>query len=60
MYTDLRDLILPIITRIKINAKIEYKQVFTEGYSLRDRLICLGSGTKKTPFITVRLVLLTS
>ena len=44
------------ITRIKINAKIEYKQVFTEGYSLRDRLICLGSGTKKTPFITVRLI----
>jgi hypothetical protein len=44
------------ITRIKINAKVEYKQVFTEGYSLRDRLICLGSGTKKTPFITVRLI----
>ena len=44
------------ITRIKINAKVEYKQVFTEGYSLRDRLICLVSGTKKTPFITVRLI----
>ncbi len=44
------------ITRIKINAKVEYQQVFTDGSSLRDRLIRLGSGTKKTPFVTVRLI----
>lgn len=44
------------ITRIKINAAIEYQQVFTDGYGLRDRLIKIGSGTKKTPFITLRLI----
>jgi IS4 transposase len=32
------------------------KQVFTDSYTLRDRLIRLGSGTKKTPFITLRLI----
>jgi Transposase DDE domain len=44
------------ITRININAAIEYQQVFTDGYGLRDRLIKIGSGTKKTPFITLRLI----
>lgn len=44
------------ITRIKINAAIEDQQVFTDGYGLRDRLIKIGSGTKKTPFITLRLI----
>ena len=44
------------ITRIKINAAIEYQQVFTDSYSLRDRLIQIGSGTKKTPFVTLRLI----
>ena len=33
------------ITRIKINAAIEYQQVFTNGYGLRDRLVQIGSGT---------------
>ncbi len=36
------------ITRIKINAAIEYQQVFTDGHALRDRLVKIGSGTKKT------------
>ena len=44
------------ITRIKINAVIEYQQVFTDGYALRDRLVKIGSGTKKTPIVTLRLI----
>ncbi len=44
------------ITRMKINAAIEYQQVFTDSYSLRDRLIQIGSGTKKTPSVTLRLI----
>jgi Transposase DDE domain len=44
------------ITRIKINAAIEYQQVFTDSYTLRDRLVKIGSGTKKTPFVTLRLI----
>jgi hypothetical protein len=44
------------ITRIKINAAIEYQQVFTDSYHLRDRLVKIGSGTKKTPIITLRLI----
>lgn len=44
------------ITRIKINAAIEYQQVFTDGYALRDRLVRIGSGTKKTPVVTLRLI----
>lgn len=44
------------ITRIKINAVIEYQQVFTDSYTLRDRLVKIGSGTKKTPIVTLRLI----
>jgi hypothetical protein len=44
------------ITRIKKGAAIKVEQVFTDSYGLRDRKIRLGSGTKKTPFITLRLV----
>ena len=52
------------ITRVKINAAIEYQKIFTDSYSLRaprsgsrrDRLIQIGSGTKKTPIITLRLI----
>ena len=44
------------ITRIKINAAIEYQQVFTDSYTLRDRQVKIGSGTKKTPFVTLRLI----
>lgn len=45
-----------LITRIKINASIEYQQIFTDSYSLRDRLVQIGSGTKKTPILTLRLI----
>ena len=44
------------ITRIKINASIEYQQVFTDGYALRERLIKIGSGTKKTPIVILGLI----
>jgi hypothetical protein len=44
------------ITRIKVDAAIEYQQVFSNGYTLRDRLVKLGSGRKKTPIITLRLI----
>ena len=44
------------ITRMKINAAIEYQQVFTDSYALRARLVKIGSGTKKTPFVTLRLI----
>ena len=44
------------ITRVKINAAIEYQTVFTNSYTLRDRLVKIGSGTKKTPIVTLRLI----
>lgn len=44
------------ITRIKKGAAIKVEQVFTDSYGLRDSKIRLGSGTKRTPFITLRLI----
>jgi hypothetical protein len=44
------------ITRLKKGAKIRVQEIFTDSYSLRDRKIQLGSGTKKTPCLTLRLV----
>ena len=44
------------VTRLKKGASIKVEQVFTDSYSVRDRLIRLGSGTKKTPFVTLRLI----
>lgn len=44
------------ITRIKKGAAIKVEQVFTDSYGVRDTKIRLGSGTKKTPFITLRLI----
>ncbi len=44
------------ISRLKKGASIKVKQVFTDSYSIRDRLIILGSGTKRTPYVTVRLI----
>ncbi len=37
------------ITRLKKGASIKVEQVFTDSYALRDRLIRLGAGTRKTP-----------
>ena len=45
-----------LITRLKKGAAVQVKQVFTKSYDLRDSLVRLGSGTAKTPFITLRLI----
>jgi hypothetical protein len=44
------------ITRVKVNAKIQYEQVFTDSFTLRDRLVKIGSGAKNTPIVTLRLI----
>ena len=44
------------ITRLKKGASIKIETVFTDSHSLRDCLIILGSGTKRTSPIRVRLV----
>jgi Transposase DDE domain len=41
---------------LKKGASIQAEQVFTKSYDLRDSLVRLGSGTAKTPFITLRLI----
>lgn len=44
------------ITRLKKGAAIKVEQVFTDSYGIRDRKIRLGSGTEKTPYVTLRLI----
>jgi hypothetical protein len=44
------------ITRLKKGAAIQVEQVFSDSYGIRDRKIRLGSGTPKTPYVTLRLV----
>ena len=44
------------ITRIKKGASFQVKEVFSNSYALRDRLIILGCGKKNTPILTLRLV----
>jgi hypothetical protein len=44
------------ITRLKKGAKFQVQQVFTDSYNIRDRSIRMGYGTKKSPYITLRLV----
>ena len=41
------------ITRLKKRASIKVEQVFTDSYGIRDRLVRIGSGTKRTPFVTL-------
>jgi Transposase DDE domain len=45
-----------LVTRLKKGAAIHVQQVFTKSYDLKDSLVRLGSGTAKTPFITLRLI----
>ncbi len=45
-----------LITRLKKGAAVQLQQVFTKSYDLRDSLVRLGSGTARTPFITLRLI----
>ena len=44
------------ITRLKKGAAVQVEQTLTKSYAVRDSVIRLGSGTKKTPFITLRLI----
>ena len=44
------------ITRLKKGASISVERVFPDSYGLRDRLIRMGAGTEKTPFVTLRLI----
>ncbi len=47
---------IQLITRLKKGASIPVEQIFTKSYDLRDSLVRLGSGTAKTPFITLRMI----
>jgi hypothetical protein len=44
------------ITRLKKGTSIQRKQVFTYSYGIRDHLIRIGSGTRKTKQVTLRLI----
>ena len=44
------------ITGLKKGASYQVEKVLTNSYALRDRIVRMGYGTKKTPFITVRLI----
>lgn len=44
------------ITRRKKGASIQVQQVFTDSYGIRDHLIRIGSGAKKTKQVTLRLI----
>jgi hypothetical protein len=44
------------ITRLKAKASIQVIQVFTSNYSVKDKLIKLGTGRGSTPILTLRLV----
>ena len=45
-----------LITRLNNKASFTVEQVFTNSYSIRDRTIKMGAGTKTVPCITMRLV----
>jgi Transposase DDE domain len=47
---------IDFITRLKKGAAIKVEEVFTASYGIRDSKIRLGCGTKKTPYVTLRLV----
>lgn len=44
------------ITRIKKGASFQVQKVFTDSFGIRDRLIQIGSGTEKSPYVNLRLV----
>jgi hypothetical protein len=44
------------ITRLKKGATFRVEKAFTDSYSIRDRLIQMGYGTEKSPYVTLRLV----
>ena len=55
-WLQLKEKKISFISRLKKGASIKVEQIFTDSYELRDRRVRLGSGTKRTPYITVRLI----
>jgi Transposase DDE domain len=45
-----------LITRLNNKASFSVGRVFTNSYSIRDRIVTMGAGTKTVPCITMRLV----
>ena len=45
-----------VITRLNNKASFTVEQVFTNSYSIRDRIVKMGAGNKTVPCITMRLV----
>jgi hypothetical protein len=45
-----------LITRLNNKASFTVERVFTNSYSIRDRTVKMGAGTKNIPCITMRLV----
>jgi hypothetical protein len=45
-----------LITRLNNKATFTVERVLTNSYSIRDRMVSMGAGNKKTPCITMRLV----
>jgi hypothetical protein len=45
-----------LITRLNNKASFTVERVFTNSYSIRDRIVTMGAGTKTIPCITMRLV----
>jgi len=45
-----------LITRLNNKASFTVERVLTNSYSIRDRIVKMGAGTKTTPCITIRLV----
>jgi Transposase DDE domain len=44
------------ITRLKKGTALQVQQVLTNSYSIRDRVVRMGAGTDKMPYVTLRLV----
>ena len=47
---------IAFITRLKKGASYTVKTILSEGYALRDRVIVVGDGSVKRPFVTLRLI----
>ena len=45
-----------LITRLNSKASFTVERVFTNSYSIRDRIVTMGAGNQKTPCISMRLV----
>jgi DDE family transposase len=55
-WSKLIDQEIGFITRIKKGASYQVERVLTNTYDVKDQIIKIGAGTKKTPALTIRLV----